>query len=293
METQPHSTSTAGHTERQPANRRREIAGAAATDAAGPDASDPHAHDDYHDELRALQIELVALQREVIRHGAKVLILLEGRDAAGKDGCIKRITEYMSPRETRVVALGKPSDRDACAWYFQRYVACLPVSGEIVIFNRSWYNRAGVERVMGFCSKAEYEAFMTAVPMFEDLLVRSGIHLLKYYFDIGKAEQKRRLAERAIDPLAQWKISPIDGAAVAHWSAYSRRRNEMLRRTHNPTSPWTIVRADHKRRARLNLIRDILLRLPQDGRKSQRLTPDPALVFGFDPTCLTDGRLHR
>jgi polyphosphate kinase 2 len=243
--------------------------------------------------MHGLQVELVKLQRHVIRHGIQVLILLEGRDAAGKDGCIKRMTEFLSPRDTRVVALGKPSDRDAHGWYFQRHVACLPTGGEIVIFNRSWYNRAGVERVMGFCSKAEVESFLAAVPKFEDLLVGSGIRLLKYYLDIGKAEQARRLAERAADPLAQWKVSPIDAVAVAHWAAYSRRRDQMLARSHSGPAPWTIVRADHKRKARLQLIRDILSRLPYAGKRADRVKPDRSVVFGFSPDCLTDGRLHR
>src|SRR3546814_328834 len=158
---------------------------------------------------------------------------MEGRDGAGKDGTIKRITEHMSPRETRVVALGKPSDREQTEWYFQRHVTHLPAGGEFVLFNRSWYNRAGVERVMGFCTEAEYESFMTNVPLFEDLLVRSGIRLLKYYLDIDRDEQKKRLALRERDPLKQWKISPIAKVALKHWKAYSRARDAMLSRSHS------------------------------------------------------------
>ena len=180
------------------------------------------AKDTYQRELPRLQVELVKLQRHIIQHGHRLLVLLEGRDAAGKDGVIKRITEHLSPRETRVVALGRPSDRDRRSWYFQRYAAFLPSAEEMVLFNRSWYNRAGVERVMGFCTKAELAEFFEAVVPFERLLVDSGIQILKYYLDISKAEQRRRLEERRADPLKQWKVSPIDRVALKHWRAYSR-----------------------------------------------------------------------
>jgi len=219
----------------------------------------------YKDTLRKLQVELVKLQRHFIKCDDKILIILEGRDAAGKDGIIKRVVQHLSPRETRVVALGKPSDRDRTSWYFQRYVPYLPAAQELVLFNRSWYNRAGVERVMGFCSEAEHEEFMGSVAEFENMLVRSGIKLLKYYLDISKTEQKKRLEDRKSDPLKQWKISPIDDQAVKYWKAYSAARNEMLARTHNPTAPWTLVRADDKRLARLNIIKDVLSRLHYGG----------------------------
>ena len=186
----------------------------------------------YKKSLRTLQIELVKLQRHFIKCNDKILIIFEGRDAAGKDGTIKRIVQHLSPRETRVVALGKPTDRDRTSWYFQRYVSHLPAAQELVLFNRSWYNRAGVERVMSFCSESEYQEFMSSVTDFENMLVRSGIKLLKYYLDIDEPEQQRRLEDRKRDPLTQWKISPIDDQALHYWKAYSAARNEMLLRSH-------------------------------------------------------------
>ena len=245
----------------------------------------------YKMELHRLQVELVKLQRHLIRSGDKILILLEGRDAAGKDGSIKRIIEYLSPRDTRVVALGAPSDREQSAWYFQRYVQHLPAAAEMVLFNRSWYNRAGVEQVMGFCTAQQHEEFMLTVPKFEAMLVHSGIKLLKYYLDISKDEQIRRLRERKRDPLKQWKVSPIDAVAVKHWAAYSQARDEMLARTHIPLAPWHIVRADSKPLARLNLIRDVLTHCHYAGKKAGRVRPDPSIVFEFEPSCLGDGRL--
>jgi polyphosphate kinase 2 len=206
--------------------------------------------EDYQAQLHMLQVELVKLQRHFIDCGDKILVLVEGRDAAGKDGSIKRIVEYLSPRETRVVALGKPSDRETSGWYFERYVAQLPVAEEFVLFNRSWYNRAGVEYVMGFCSKEEDEVFMHAAPKFEEMLVNSGIKLLKYYLDIDKDEQVNRPAERQRDPLKQWKSSPIDAVAVRHRKAYSAARDAMLLQTHTAIAPWRIVRTNNKRLAR-------------------------------------------
>lgn len=248
----------------------------------------------YRSTLRSLQIELVRLQRHLIDTGGRILILLEGRDGAGKDGAIKAITEHMSPRESRVVALGKPSDREVTQWYFQRYVPHLPAAGEFVLFNRSWYNRAGVEHVMGFCSKMAYEDFLTAVPIFEDMLIRDGIHLFKYYLDIDKAEQKRRLDARRKDPLKQWKISPIDEAALKHWKDYSRARDAMLSRTSTPASPWLVVQANDKRTARLNLIRDLLSRIDYGNKgRGRLLQPDRSIVFPFEVTALTDGRLAK
>jgi polyphosphate kinase 2 len=249
--------------------------------------------EDYDAQLHLLQVELVKLQRHFIGCGDRILVILEGRDAAGKDGSIKRIVEYLSPRETRVVALGKPSDRERSGWYFQRYVAHLPAAEELVLFNRSWYNRAGVEHVMGFCSKDEHEEFMQSVPKFEEMLVNSGIKLLKYYLDIGKGEQTRRLAERARDPLNQWKISPIDAVAVKRWKAYSSARDEMLLRTHTAIAPWHVVRADDKRLARLNLMRDILSRLHYAGKKTRFVQPDPDIVFEFSPDCIDAQLLAR
>ena len=262
-----------------------------ASGTGGSPATASISHEDYDAQLHILQVELVKLQRHFIGCGDKILILLEGRDSAGKDGSIKRIVQYLSPRETRVVALGKPSDRERGGWYFQRYVAQLPVAQELVLFNRSWYNRAGVEHVMGFCSKDEHEEFMLSVPKFEEMLVNSGIKLLKYYLDIGKDEQTRRLAERKRDPLKQWKSSPVDAVALKHWKAYSRARDAMLLRTHTAMAPWHIVRADDKHLARLNLMRDILSRLHYAGKKSKLVQPDPNVAFEFTPECVAAKRL--
>ena len=266
---------------------------AAAPAAGGSAATTSISREDYDAQLHILQVELVKLQRHFIGCGDKILVLLEGRDSAGKDGSIKRIVEYLSPRETRVVALGKPSDRDRRGWYFQRYVAQLPVAEELVLFNRSWYNRAGVEHVMGFCSKDEHEEFMQSVPKFEEMLVNSGIKLLKYYLDISKDEQTRRLADRKRDPLKQWKSSPVDAVALKHWKAYSEARDAMLLRTHTPVAPWHIVRADDKRLARLNLMRDILSRLHYAGKKNKLVQPDQNVAFEFTAECIDAKRLAR
>ena len=221
---------------------------------------------DYEAALRPLQIELVKLQRHFISSGERILVIVEGRDGAGKDGTIKRIVEHLSPRDTRVVALSKPSDRETGQWYFQRYVPHLPSPGEFVLFNRSWYNRAGVEPVMGFCTPREYEDFMNTVNTFEALLVGSGIRLFKYYLDISREEQVRRLLDRAKNPLKQWKVSPIDKAAVRRWKAYSRARDAMLARTHHHAAPWTVVHSDNKKAARIHLLRHLLSRLDYPGK---------------------------
>ncbi|MBI2715147.1 MAG: polyphosphate kinase 2 [Rhizobiales bacterium] len=247
----------------------------------------------YKDSLHKLQVELVKLQRHFIKCDDKILIILEGRDASGKDGTIKRIVQHLSPRETRVVALGKPSDRDRTSWYFQRYVSHLPAAQELVLFNRSWYNRAGVERVMGFCTEAEHEEFMGSVSNFENMLVRSGVKLLKYYLDISKAEQKKRLEDRKSDPLKQWKVSPIDGQATKRWKDYSVARNEMLARSHNPVAPWTLVRANDKHLARLNIIKDLLSRLHYTGKDKRLIRPDPQIVFAYDVSNLENGQLAK
>jgi len=247
----------------------------------------------YKDILGRLQVELVKLQRHFIKCNDKILIILEGRDAAGKDGTIKRVVQHLSPRETRVVALGMPSDRDRSSWYFQRYVPHLPAAQELVLFNRSWYNRAGVETVMGFCTKAEHEEFMSSVSNFEAMLVRSGVHLIKYYLDISKDEQKRRLKARKKDPLKQWKSSPIDDEAIKHWKDYSRARNEMLARSHSKAAPWTVVRADDKRLARLNVIKDLLGRLHYTGKDQRLIRPDPQIVFSYNVSNVDDGQLAK
>jgi len=242
----------------------------------------------YKRQLYQLQVQLVKLQNHLIRCNDRILVIFEGRDAAGKDGTIKRITQHLSPRETRVVALSKPSDRELGSWYFQRWVAHLPAAQELVLFNRSWYNRAGVERVMGFCSNTEYEAFIESVVPFEQMLIRSGIKIFKYYLDISRSEQKKRIKDRHQDPLTQWKISPIDEEAIKHWDDYSLARNEMFARTHHALAPWTVVRADDKRAARLNIIRDLLIRQHYQG-KEDSLLPDPGIVFNYDVSYLEQG----
>ena len=233
-------------------------------------------------ELRLLQIELVKLQKSLIANGDQVLVILEGRDTAGKDGTIKAITEHLSPRETRVVALGKPSDVEVDQWYFQRYIAQLPKRGEFVLLNRSWYNRAGVEMVMGFCSKAQYATFLSTVNTLESILIQSGITVLKYYLDISKQEQKLRLESRKNDPLKQWKISPIDQQAQKKWNAYSTYRNAMLLKTSTAEAPWTIVRANNKKEAHLNLIRHLLLQLNYAGKNKRLLKPNADIIFTFN-----------
>jgi polyphosphate kinase 2 len=221
--------------------------------------------DDYERDLEKLQIELVETQAWAIEKGLKVLIVLEGRDTAGKDGAIKRITEFMSPRQTRVVALPKPTERETTQWYFQRYVPHLPAAGETVIFNRSWYNRAGVEPVMGFCTPQQHEQFLHDAPRFEKSLVESGTILIKLWLDISRKEQAKRLEERREDPLKRFKVSNLDAEAQARWDAYSAARDTMLEKTHTDAAPWTVVATDDKRSARLNIIRHILATLDRPG----------------------------
>jgi polyphosphate kinase 2 len=245
----------------------------------------------YRENLLLLQIELVKLQRHLIKCNDKILIILEGRDTAGKDGTIKRIIKHLSPRDTRVVALGTPSNRDKASWYFQRYVQHLPASQEFVIFNRSWYNRAGVERVMGFCTETEHEEFLNSVSNFEHMLIQSGIKIFKYYLDIDKREQKKRLKNRREDPLKQWKVSPIDCQALKYWKQYSSARNEMLARSHNPTAPWKIVRANDKHLARVNVIRDILTCLHYKEKNEKIILPDPRIILPYDKILLENGML--
>lgn len=236
----------------------------------------------YKETLERLHVELVKMQRHVIERGTKLLLLLEGRDAAGKDGVIKRVVRHMSPRDTRVFAPGKPSDRDAGSWYFQRFVGHLPMEGEIVLFNRSWYNRAGVERVMGFCSPGQVRRFLRQAPLFEELLVDAGIVLVKLYLDISREVQGERLEKRRHDPLKHWKISPVDERAVELWDDYTRARDEMLRRTHTEHAPWTVVRADQKRPARLDVIRFVLAHVDYADRDRSLGEPDPSRLFRFD-----------
>jgi polyphosphate kinase 2 len=216
----------------------------------------------YFRELLHLQGELVNLQDWVVATGHRLVILFEGRDAAGKGGVIKRITHRLNPRVCRVAALPAPNDRERTQWYFQRYVAHLPAAGEIVLFDRSWYNRAGVERVMGFCTDDQYEEFFRSVPEFEKMLVRSGIQLLKYWFSISDDEQELRFLSRIHDPLKQWKLSPMDLESRRRWEAYTRAKELMLERTHIDEAPWWIVQADQKKKARLNCIAHLLEQVP-------------------------------
>lgn len=216
----------------------------------------------YFRELLRLQGELVKLQDWVVAQKLKVVVLFEGRDAAGKGGAIKRITQRLNPRVCRVAALPAPNDRERTQWYFQRYVSHLPAGGEIVLFDRSWYNRAGVERVMGFCSDEEHEQFFRDVPEFEKMLVRSGIVLIKYWFSISDDEQHRRFLMRIHDPLKQWKLSPMDLESRRRWEAYTKAKEEMMERSHIPEAPWWIVEAVDKKRARLNCISHLLKQIP-------------------------------
>ncbi|WP_438851342.1 polyphosphate kinase 2 [Brevundimonas nasdae] len=236
--------------------------------------------DAYATELEQLQLAIVETQSWTIKNNLRVVIVLEGRDTAGKDGAIKRLTEYMSPRQTRVVALPKPSDRETSQWYFQRYVPHLPAAGETVIFNRSWYNRGGVEPVMGYCTPEQYAQFMTDAPRFERMLTDDGIILIKIWLDISRKEQAKRLKERRVDPLKQFKLSSLDAEAEARFDTYSDARDRMLDETDRPFAPWTVIATDDKKTARLNLIRYILSVLDhvtQDVKK-----PDPDVVLTAD-----------
>ncbi|TCZ68370.1 polyphosphate kinase 2 [Flaviaesturariibacter aridisoli] len=242
-------------------------------------------------QMEALYVELVKLQKEVIASGLKLLVVLEGRDAAGKDGTVKRIIKHLSPRETRVVALSKPSDREQGQWYFQRFTGYLPTSGEFVLFNRSWYNRAGVEKVMGFCTDEEYQAFFRDVEGFEKLLTDAGIILLKYYLDISKKEQATRLADRRRDPLKQWKISPIDEKAQQLWGDYSSARNKMLRKTNFQKSPWFVANAEDKNNMHIALIAHLLRHVEYRGKDHGLLEQHNKLVYPASPEHL-EARLY-
>ena len=218
----------------------------------------------YKKELAKLQVELVNLQRWVQHAGLKVVVIFEGRDAAGKGGAIKRISECLNPRVCKIVALGKPSDREKTQWYFQRYVPHLPAAGEIILFDRSWYNRAGVEKVMGFCTNDEYNEFMRSCPQFEMMIQRSGIILIKYWFSVSDKEQEKRFQERINDPTKRWKISPMDLKAREKWIDYSKAKDDMFAATDVPESPWNVVEADNKKRARLNCISHLLKTVPYE-----------------------------
>ena len=233
----------------------------------------------YEKQKYRLQVELLKLQAWVKETGQRVVILFEGRDAAGKGGTIKRFMEHLNPRGARVVALEKPSDSERGQWYFQRYISHLPTRGEIVLFDRSWYNRAGVERTMGFCTQAEYDEFMRQCPEFERHLVRSGVHLFKFWFSVSRAEQRRRFKERQAHPLKQWKLSPIDMASLDKWDDYTRAKELMFLNTDTSDAPWTVIKSDCKKRARLNAMRYLLLRLPYANKDVTTIgSVDPLLV---------------
>ncbi|MBV9251036.1 MAG: polyphosphate kinase 2 [Acetobacteraceae bacterium] len=230
----------------------------------------------YETHMLELQRELLKCQRWVETTGQRIVVLFEGRDAAGKGGTIKRFMEHMNPRTARVIALVKPTERERTQWYFQRYIAHLPAAGEICLLDRSWYNRAGVERVMGFCTPTEYLEFMRQCPLFEQMLVRSGIRLFKYWFSVSRQEQSARFKARETDPLKQWKLSPIDQASLDKWDEYTEAKEAMFFYTDTADAPWTVVKADDKKRARLNCMQHFLASLPYPRK-------DPAVLTGPDP----------
>jgi len=229
----------------------------------------------YMPELRKLQVELVKLQEWIRHEGLRVVVLFEGRDAAGKGGAIQRITECLNPRVCRIVALAKPTERESTEWYFQRYVTHLPAAGEMVLFDRSWYNRAGVERVMGFCTDAQYQDFMQSCPEFERILIRSGIILIKYWFSVSDAEQEKRFQDRMNNPTKRWKISPMDLESRKHWADYSRAKDDMFAITDTKQSPWFVVNAENKKAARLNVIRHLLSMIPYHDLTPESLKLPP------------------
>jgi polyphosphate kinase 2 len=234
---------------------------------------------EYERTKRALQIELLKLQSWVKTTGQKVVLIFEGRDAAGKGGTIKRFTEHLNPRGARVVALEKPSEREETQWYFQRYVSHLPAAGEIVLFDRSWYNRAGVERVMGFCTASEYLEFMRQAPEFERMLVRSNTHLIKFWFSVGKAEQRTRFLVRHLDPVRQWKLSPMDIASLDKWDAYTEAKEAMFFYTDTADAPWTVIKSNDKKRGRIEALRYVLSTLDYDGKDHELVgIPDPLII---------------
>ena len=251
------------------------------------------AKSDDTDDTEALQIALVRYQQHAIESGQRDLIIFEGRDTAGKDGAIKRLTEFLSVRNTRVIALPKPTDRQRGEWYFQRYVEHLPSSGELVILNRSWYNRGGVEPVMGFCTPEQQNAFLDDAPAFERMLAGTGLRIVKLWLDISRAEQAARLKARVTDPLKALKVSPLDAVAQEKWDDYSKARDDMLVRTHNADTPWVVVHTDKKPKARSNIMRHVLHTLAPEAIAKTVPKPDSNLLYTFDTAALTDGRLER
>ncbi len=254
----------------------------------------------YEIELRKLQVELMKLQQAMKARGTRILLIFEGRDAAGKGGTIKRFIAHLNPRNTRVVALMKPNETESTQWYFQRYISQLPSAGELVFFDRSWYNRAMVEPVMGFCTDEQNKRFLKDVPMLEELLVKDGIKLFKFYFSVSKHEQNRRFESRKTDILKQYKLSPVDNLAQEYWDQYSLRKFQMLQETNRTLSPWTIIRSDNKKLARLNCIKHVLAQMDYENKLSKKeLTVDPKIVVsGIDELrhmeehLMQPGKLH-
>jgi polyphosphate kinase 2 len=247
----------------------------------------------YKAELISLQVHLVKYQQWAMDKGEKAIIVFEGRDGAGKDGTIKRITEHLAPRNTRAIALPKPSSRETSEWWFQRYTRYLPAAGELLIFNRSWYNRAGVEVVMGFSTKREQADFLRDAPVYEQMLVESDIRIIKLWLDISKEEQAKRLDARRTDPLKVLKVSGLDAIAQKKWADYSDARNKMLMRTHTPFAPWTIVHTDHKKKARIAVIRHLLQTLAPPEIREAVPPVDPKVLYKFEASALKDGRLEH
>jgi polyphosphate kinase 2 len=241
-------------------------------------------HIEYEIELKNLQIELMKLQKSMKARGERVLIIFEGRDAAGKGGTIKRITAFLNPRNVKIVALAKPSDTEVTQWYFQRYVSHLPAGGELAVFDRSWYNRAMVEPVMGFCTDEQHKRFLKDVTLFEELLVKDGIKLFKFYFSVSKDEQARRFEARKTDLLKQYKLSPVDNLAQKFWDQYSVKKFQMLNESNRTIAPWTIIRSDNKKQARINCMKHILSNVEYEGKMSEeKLRPDSTIVIsGID-----------
>ena len=247
----------------------------------------------YEKELYRLQAELVKMQAWVTDQGARVMVVFEGRDAAGKGGTIKRVTQYLNPRVAGIVALGAPTEREQTQWYFQRYIEHLPAGGQIALFDRSWYNRAGVEHVMGFCTKEEYHRFLHQCPIFERLLVEDGILLRKYWFSVSDEEQENRLLSRLEDPLRQWKLSGLDLQSITHWEDYSRAKDEMFVHTDIPEAPWYVVESDDKRRARINMIAHLLSTIPYQKVKRPKIeVPPPPGVAGLRALAARDADLR-
>jgi len=239
----------------------------------------------YEAELLRLQTELVTMQEWVRKEGARIVVVFEGRDAAGKGSAIKRVTQYLNPRTTRIAALPSPTDRDKTQWYFQRYIEHLPAGGEITLFDRSWYNRAGVERVMGFCTPEQHQRFLYQCPIFERLLVEDGIIVLKYWFSVSDSEQEKRFESRLNYPMRQWKLSPMDLESIQRWEDYSRAKDEMFVHTDIPQAPWNVVEADDKRRARINMIAHLLSSIPYTQVEGAPLSlPQRPATTGYERT---------